>query len=218
MFHKSFLCILRGEDALDKLYHQLTDSGVSAMNFDLLEKNADTIERAAPFLLQSIKREQELIETKKDYYVARDVLTNTYYICYKDVLMLDIDRNDVIDIQSRLEREQDKCFSVYKSRNGYHIFCLSHRFKYRDRQTTEFLLKYDCDFYYTAYAYIRGFSVRLNRKFTENENDEMYSFVGYIGDRSKTDKALQKLVDKHLQFAQRYEHTVNLQNIFSEEV
>jgi len=218
MFHKSFLGILRGEDALDKVYNKLISSGVTGMNFDLLPKTAETIEKAAPFLLQSMKKEQELIETNKEYYVARDISTNTYYICYKDILMLDIDTSksddDMNDILSRLQKEENKCFSVYKSTNGYHIFCVSHRFNYRDTTTIEFMLKYSCDFYYTAYAYIRGYSVRLNRKFTENMLNKMYTFVGYVGDEKTMDKSIDKLVRKHLDLSKKYDNSINLQTFF----
>lgn len=143
MFHKTFLRIIRGKDSLDKIYNKLEGDGVSAMNFDILPKNVDTVITSAPFLLQSIKREQQLIETNKDYYVARDILTNTFYICYNNVLMLDLDTtSNIDDVLTKLEQETDKCFSIYKSHNGYHIFCLSHRFEYRDKRTCDFMLKY----------------------------------------------------------------------------
>lgn len=215
MFHKTFLSIMRGEDSLDKIYNKLTRNGVSTMNFDILPKNADTVITSAPFLLQSIKREQELIETNKDYYVARDILTNTYYICYNNVLMLDVDTtSNIDDVLTKLEQETDKCFSIYKSHNGYHIFCLSHRFEYRDKSTCEFMLKYDCDFYYTVYTYIRGFSVRLNKKFTENENEQLYEFVGYVGNKDNIDVKLKRLVQKHIDLSIKYKQTINLQNFF----
>lgn len=165
LFHHSFLNILRGEDPLD-LSH---DGLCKDIDIDSMPRSAETVVHIAPIMLQGVKREQELVETNKDYYVAKDISTNTYYMCYKNVLMIDIDIHklqselseaDVLKHFSGIERH---CFKIYKSRNGYHVFCLSRTFEYRDKTTVDFMLTNFSDFYYTVYSYIRGWSVRLKK-------------------------------------------------------
>ena len=85
MFHKSFLNILM---ELDPLETQEYDS------LKIYSENVDDIIETSPYYLQGVKREQLLIETANNYYIARDFKTNTIYICYKNILMLDFDNID----------------------------------------------------------------------------------------------------------------------------
>jgi hypothetical protein len=210
MFHRTFLSLVSGEDPLE------VEIGpeVKNVNFDMLPRNVDTIHRLAPIFLKSMKREQELLKTHSDYYVARDLSTNVIYVCFRDLLMVDIDRQkvsgEIMTDQTILERFDvlDKCFHVFKTRNGYHIFCISQAWVYRDNTTMQFMMDNFCDFYYCVFSYIRGFSVRLNRKFSENL--PLYTDLGLTGNTSLVEPRLESLVSKHIKLVDKYKSTLNL--------
>ena len=206
MFHHTFLKILKGEDPLENNVMKEFQN----INFDVLPKTAETIVKIAPFMLKAIKKQQELIETTENYYVACDIPTNTYYMCYKNVLMLDIDKKtnpDLTDafISNYFSKLQDYCFRIYKSQGGYHVFCVSQPFDYRDYDTVKFMLDHKADFYYTVYCYIRGFSVRLNKKFYENDTTPLYIDLGLFGNEALLHKNMDKLVNVHIKYIKKYQ-------------
>lgn len=71
-------------------------------------------------------------------------------------------------------------FRVYKSRNGYHAFCLTHTFDYRSDIAIQLSLECGTDFFYTCFCYLRGWSVRMNRKAGEDPDKPIYSLVGDV--------------------------------------
>ncbi len=213
MFHKTFLSILRGQDPLQKTDLHL----VNSTNFDALPKTVATIEKLACILIKGVQREQELIETHTDYYVARDTTTNVVYVCFKDLLVIDIDVKKLEDGLSvddtsimNLFNLQDYTFKIYKSNNGYHVFCISQPFEYRNSSTMSFMLKYYCDFYYAIYCYIRGFSVRLNKKFIETQSPSVYTLLGTIGNKEMIDSRLLALVNLHYDLSIKYNDSYNI--------
>lgn len=172
LFHTTFLDIVRGIDPLEEIYNNLH---TEPFNFDILPKTTETVEKIAPFLLQRMKKEQELIDSTIEYYIARDLSDNTVYLCFKNLLIIDIDNSKLSseDLQKHLSQHSSESFTVYQNnKGGYHVFCTSKTFDYRNSETVSFMLQNFCDFYYTAHSYIRGFCVRLNNKF----NSSKYSF------------------------------------------
>lgn len=174
-----------------------------------IPKTLDSIELYKDTFKQMICKPQELIENNKDYYVALDKYTNTVYICYKELLMLDIDlwKND---INLSLLNESPELFDVYKSRNGYHIFCISKKYDYNNIDTIQFMIDNNSDFFYNFYTYLRGFCVRLNRK--QNEYHELiskrlcpfiYKYIGRYG-KGKLNTDLEKLVKYHFLLSIKY--------------
>jgi hypothetical protein len=175
----------------------------------------DTICELKPVFEKLITKPQELIEDTEDYYVARDVLTNTIYICYKSLLVIDIDvykHDDKVSIAKTFQRldTSENLFDVFESRNGFHVFCVSEPFDYNERATIELMMSYKCDFFYAVYSHLRGFCVRLNRKMNEyfalmsnNDDAYIYRYVGRFG-RGETSKRLTDLVDKHAILVKEY--------------
>ena len=213
MFHNTFLKILRGEDELEVIYNKVQKL-CAVIDYNLLEKTPEMAVKLAPIMMQNMKKDQTLIHTDENYYVARDISTNTYYMCYKNILMIDIDMDKIKETQNLNQILQhfsgkDECFKIYESRNGYHVFCISRTFHYRDPKTIEFMLNNYCDFYYSIHAYIRGFSVRLNKKF--NEKKSLYTCHGLVGNIEKRNTELEKLVDLHIKYTKQFEHTLNNQ-------
>jgi hypothetical protein len=134
----------------------------------------------------SILKPQRLLMDDDDYYVAIDMYTNTYYICYRDLMMIDIDRYkskdetiDVLDdIKTKLSKYPELFFRIFSSRNGYHIFVLNRSMDYKSDESIRLMYELGCDFYYIVYSYLRGWSVRLNKKKGEETVDNLYSWIG----------------------------------------
>lgn len=203
-FHHTFLNILNGTDPLNK--HIDINSN---FDFNILPKTFNTIQKISPFLIHKIKKEQELLETNYNYYIARDISDNTIYICYKNLLMLDID-TDTLDILSLLSTTtlKNMSFDVYKTKNGYHAFCISHEFNYKSQEAIELMLNNHSDFYYTCFTYIRGWCVRLNKKFNET-NNQIYTHLCII-DNNNINKDLLNLSQMHFKLIDKYSDTLNL--------
>lgn len=137
----------------------------------------------------SMLKPQRLLIDHDDYYVAIDLFTNTYYICYRDVMMIDIDRyknNDEVQvdtldiIKSKLSAHPELFFRIYSSRNGYHIFVINKSMNYKSDESIRLMSELGCDFYYIVYSYLRGWSVRLNKKKGEENIDTLYNWVGDV--------------------------------------
>ena len=200
-------------------------------------ENVTDIIRLAPVFIDGVKRNQILIKTRNDYYIARDTLTNTVYICFKDLLTIDIDVykvNDKAEEAGKTEEaeeteeteeaekaekaeEADKkimdhfsklseTFRIYKTSRGYHVYCTSKRFPYRNRDTMEYMLSNLCDKYYCVYSYIRGFSTRLNNKFN-NEGQISYKYIGKTC--GEEDPDLVKLVNLMEDKSIKYKNDLN---------
>lgn len=193
-FHTTFLDILENKDPIK-------DVGNSEHIINI-ESSYDIIKNAGHFI-NGIKRPQELLNTNIHYYVARDMITNTVYICFRNLLMIDIDinklenSNDITDefIVAYFNQKKES-YRIYKSINGYHVFCTSKKFKYRSKESIDFMLENMCDKYYSLYSYLRGYCVRLNRKFNEtdiNPNYKIYKLLAIINKNNELPEQKKKL-------------------------
>lgn len=216
MFHRSFLRILNGSDSLQQHYQEQQENQQQHQHQHQYQvESADDIIKTAGYFIKGVKRQQNLIETHPEYYIARDLKTATVYMCYKNILMLDLD-NVVLDsntLQERLPKEMS--FQIYKTAKGYHAFCVSRKFEYRNKETVEFMYGFKdlgVDIDYIRYCYIRGFCVRLNKKF-DGEKQENYKYITTTNP-DKVDATLKTLVDLHIQKCKDYEHDLNIANMF----
>ena len=169
-------------------------------------KNINLIKLFKNSLIHTLDKHQRCLIDEDDYYVANDLKTNTYYICYKNLMMLDIDIKDNYNIKQVIDDIQTKClenknlvFDIYQSINGLHIFALHQEYNYTDDSSLEFMLDNYCDFYYVVYASLRGWSVRLNRKKKEPDHLDLYKYYGRIG-TGKVNPKLEKLSKIHIKF------------------
>ncbi|NBO99450.1 MAG: hypothetical protein EBU90_04885 [Proteobacteria bacterium] len=216
LFHHSFLSILRETDPLFERCKQLeqTNTQLFNTNFDMLPKTAESVIEIAPLLLRKVKRAQTLIDSTADYYVASDNATSTVYMCYRDVLMIDIDLKhqelEAAEVLDYFDNIPNYAFKIFQSARGFHVFCISQRFHYRDPLVIQFMLSHFADFYYTVYAYIRGFSVRLNPKFNDGTDRPIYQELGTVGDRELIDKDVLALVDRHIELCKRYKNQLSI--------
>ena len=134
--------------------------------------------------LDYLKKPQRNYYSTDYNYIAVDMNTNLHYICYKNILMIDIDlkegqnKQDVLkDIIKKISGGEDS-FLIYESTNGYHIFMTSRTLEYNSEEAINILIDFGSDTNYIICSYLRGFCVRLNRKNT-SEPDTLYKFIGY---------------------------------------
>lgn len=146
-----------------------------------------SIKMLSHVMKHSMLKPQRLLIDNEDYYIAIDMLTNTYYICYRDLMMIDIDRyksdsgtDTLSDIKEKLSKHPELFFRIYSSRNGYHIFILNKSMDYKSDESIRLMHELGCDFYYIVYSYMRGWSVRLNKKKGEENTDVLYIWVGDV--------------------------------------
>lgn len=161
-------------------------------------------------LFDAVKRDQDLITDMDDYYIARDVASNTVYMCFRDLMVIDID-TDSKHASLELLGKSNERFLVYETRRGLHAFCVSKKWGYTDCGSALFALDLGCDYFYAVYASIRGWCVRLNQKldeFVTNADDgtRMYTFLGAVGGQpGDEDASLVRLAELHAVIAHRYE-------------
>lgn len=178
--------------------------------------NAEIIEKTKRSLLHSISKPQHLIESNKDYYIAVDMYTCTYYICFKELMMIDIDLGksvgDVQDIHKYLEsliNPNNNAIKIYKSLHGYHLFLVDQPRIYNDIQNIILMNSLGCDYYYSIYSYLRGYSIRLNRKNYQqdlNKLNDIYSYVGFFGSTNLINQELDRLSNIHFDSIKIYQN------------
>lgn len=172
-------------------------------------ENKELFKEVSQSLIKYMLKPQQLIHDEQDYYIAQDMTTNTFYICYKNLMMIDIDfykeeieENDKISIiLNRVEEYVKKSkvklnFMIYTTRNGVHLFLVNRKCDYKNLDDIKIMLDLNCDYYYSVYSYIRGWSVRLNRK--KKDNEILYKYIRDVGNTNKKDKHLVKLVNLHI--------------------
>jgi sugar-specific transcriptional regulator TrmB len=202
LFHKSFLNILEDKDPLQK------NNYTEMQAIDLAITDSDDVVNLAHRFISGVKRPQHLIKTRDDYYIARDTLTNTVYICFRNLLTIDIDRDFENDIIINHFTRIPETFRIYRSKRGYHIYCTSREFEYRSKESVDFMLNNNSDPYYCVYSYIRGFCTRLNNKFTDC-GENIYNYVGKVGDKPEITR-LVKLTEIMMKLSKNYKNDVNL--------
>lgn len=208
-----------------------------------LGKNISSVKILSKYVLKTLIKPQHLITDHSDYYVAIDMSTRTGYICYKKLLMLDLDfykipvKSDVsakqptnrgfvrkitretlikqLITQLKAKCHKDHLFKIFSTRNGIHAFLISHPMDRIKDDTIKLQLEMGSDFYYIIYSYLRGWSVRLNRKRAEIQIDEsdklsrsniLYRDLGTIG-TGQADKHLIALVDLHIKLSKDFIQT-----------
>lgn len=220
-FYQTFNDLLQKEKDEEKS-HSVEGSILAIHDLESEKSNniktfKSTIEEIIPSLIGAVVKPQRLIQDDKDWYIAQDLKTNTFYICYRTLLMVDIDfykENDIkisdldwkiktIEQQKRLIDKiedyallNDLTFRIYRTRNGLHAFLVSKLSNYKNYADLKIMSDLGCDYFYIAYSRIRGWSVRLNRKTTENEMS--YKFICDVGDMTP-DPHLLAQVDLHIE-------------------
>lgn len=142
--------------------------------------NYDTVVNCSPGVIPLVNGPQRCIYTDTDYFVGVEMKNNTYYVCYKDILMIDIDfKYGPIDITGLPFRKTDS-YLVQRSANGYHIYVTNRRFDLTSKEAIDYMIEFKSDITYIMCCYIKkGTTVRVNRKH-KDEDPKIYETMSTI--------------------------------------
>lgn len=168
-------------------------------------KTVDGILKLAPKIRHTILRPQRKLFDDPDYHVSIDQTTSTYYVCYRTLLMVDVDfykddsssnnKDDIIKKIKEYALDKKLRFRLYESRNGIHAFLISREANFENPKDLQLMLDLECDFFYAVYAHLRGWAVRLNRKVKEEVMK--CDLIGDVGEAPIVEH-LEKLVNLHV--------------------
>jgi hypothetical protein len=158
-----------------------------------------------------------ILEDTEEYFIGVSVWQKLYHICYKNLLMVDIDidpdTTDKVNVKKeKLEfiKEQannmDLPIMIYESLNGFHVFVIDKPRPIYDEESFQILTKFNCDILYIVFACIvKGYSIRLNKK--GDKTDNLYKLLGFHNVNNKNkNKDLINLVFKHIEYCDIYKN------------
>lgn len=212
-FYETYLNIINSTEIIE--IEELKESGFRKRLFETQKHNYELVKLMSTAVRHTLQKPQRVLHDDEDYYVGIDLYTNTYYVCYRDLLMVDIDyyKNDTTYTEDEiLNKFREYCrkhpgslFRIYRSRNGIHAFLISHKSNHKDPECINLMLDMGSDFYYTVYSYLRGWSVRLNKKETDTK-DQLYEYIGEIG-TGEPIKRLEQQVNLHINLVDVFKDT-----------
>lgn len=162
------------------------------------EININSIKYMSTYFINYIKKPQRYLHFENDLYIGVDMNTNMHYICYKDIVMFDIDNIALEDIMPLLKSEDS--YLIYKSNNGFHIFLTNRRIDYDSDESIKYMIEMKTDIKYIICSYLRGYSVRLNKK---KETENIYELV-YEHNKHLANKDIIELINIHIIFAEQF--------------
>jgi hypothetical protein len=145
-----------------------------------------------------ISKPQRCFITTENEYLAVDMNTNLHYICFKNIMMIDIDNNDIDTphkINSLMNKYNDS-YMLFKTTNGYHLFITNRYANHNDESTINYMIDFNCDINYIICTYLRGFCVRLNKKNNE-EPDNLYTLVLSFNEQNSNKEIVDKINTMH---------------------
>lgn len=101
-------------------------------------------------------------------------------ISFKHLLVLDYDvPKNTDDLQNEKQKLLDQItdilkntncqFHIYETYQGYHVYCVSKLFDYKNHMVHKFMRELGCDRFYIGFTRYVGFVVRINKKNNRNE-------------------------------------------------
>lgn len=126
------------------------------------------------------------------FIISQDQRTHMIFLKVYDLLMLDWDVKDGIDksaVVPMLERfingqsllpenkrlfKSTPCFKIYETDHGVHAYLISHRVPHNTEQSSAMMMSVCCDYFYTAFSRVTGYSIRLSPKVYDRESDSLY--------------------------------------------
>lgn len=181
------------------------------------ELNYESIKMLSNGLKNYINKPQRILKDNPNNYVGIDMHTNLYYICFKDILTFDIDlHNEEIDNKVFLKKIKkeflinkfkkfDDVFYLDESSNGFHIFVLNKRFHHKSEEAIKYMIEFECDVKYIICSYLRGFSIRLNKK---NLFDNIYNHIGIYGNKKLIDESILNDIHQIDELVDEYRDTI----------
>lgn len=136
-----------------------------------------------------------ILESTQDYAIGIHVQHNTYFISYRDLLFVDYDYKPRRAIIARFCRSNaGYVFRLVQTNKGYHAFLTSHPMVHNSTDSIEMLYNLRTDPAHLLGVYYRGYSVRVNKKYSK---ESPYREVARYG-TGREDERLLALYQKHL--------------------
>ena len=185
-------------------------------NNEFVEDKQILLSMMTDYLKPYINKPQQLIKDDEDYYVAVDMRTNTKYICFKDLCVLDFDvseykfktKEEILEYLEENEILQSIPYMQLETRNGYHIYLMDKPRDFNSIETMDFLLQFDSDIYYKFYCYLRGFSIRLNKK-EVNEMDLFTNIKLVNKKKQKIHRKMRYLFHKQVEYVDNTKYNLS---------
>lgn len=87
-------------------------------------KTIDTVKIMAPYFLNCVvMKPQRLLFDHQNFYISLDYVTNTYYACFKDLTMIDIDYETEISTTKEGETSTSNEIETDEREEKITIFC-----------------------------------------------------------------------------------------------
>lgn len=142
----------------------------------------------------------QLLENSVKYAVGIDLSSVTYFIVFRDLLMIDYDYKNRLQILGHFCRQHPEyCFRVISSRNGYHAFCTSRILPYNSEEAKLLLFRLRSDPMHILASLKKGYSARLNRKVVNEKEKKWFKLGKGVELQEQID-----LVQKFLELAKQY--------------
>jgi len=175
-------------------------------NNEFAEDKQILLSMMTDYLKPLINKPQKLVKDDGEYYVAVDMRTNTKYICFKDMCTLDFDvseykyktKAEILEYLDNHPLLQDIPYMRVETRNGYHVYLMDKPRPHNSIDTMDLLLQFDSDIFYKFYCYLRGYSIRLNKK--EANEDNLFTTIVLVNKKKqKIDRKLRYLFHKQVE-------------------
>lgn len=195
------------ENGRFRLYENNTIVGPELKSvWKLLVAAKDFADDERDIVLASVKKTMQMrnlyqiLDATADYAYGVHVQETLYFVSYKDLLMVDYDRDE--DLQYLIDGlEPWMTFRIVKTNRGYHCFLTSRRIPFNSDESYRILRKVKSDIFHALGAWVRGYSVRVNHK---HENDR-YEELEQIGSAPE-DEELVKLYKMHIDLYNKHKN------------
>jgi hypothetical protein len=95
-----------------------------------------------------------------------------FYLRFYNFMMLDFDKISYDELLHRLNPlvEKGHYFRIYQTFNGFHVFVCSEMFPFNEKRSMSLMKMLQCDHFYCLFSYKFGYNIRLNKKYSRNED------------------------------------------------
>lgn len=178
------------EKLIDKTYKNLTLIDYNLLineNPDINFKNClNKIPKSKDYVLEYSKNYEYGYQINEKFEDSK-----MYYLKFYDILVIDYDDKNLENLHKTLDK-YEFAYKIYETKNGYHVYIVSHKIPYNDELSREISLSLNSDKRYIIYSKYNGYNIRLSKK--DYEDKFFYKFVEDYG-KGKPNEELISLID-----------------------
>jgi hypothetical protein len=164
------------------------------------------------------KSQHFILDSGPDHLVVYKAGDNIYTIVYRDLLVIDYDRRDLIRLAHEYVRYHPECtFRAVRTFQGHHLFLTSRAVEHGTTESFWIQNRLRSDRLYNAISQTSGYFVRLNPKCDRDIEQDTYREERIIGSAPESDRLLE-LYRLHFQLSERFRHCVPVKNFQSSSI